>query len=87
MNAHERGTRERIANVVYEIQKQEIKVMDMERALADKKKSQEEQGERWSTDHQFFMEDLEFQIMVDKCVLAKLIHQHQFLTAELAKCK
>lgn len=87
MNAHERGIRERIANVVYEIQKQEIKVMDMEKALLNKKKSQEEEGERWNSDSQFFLEDLEFQIMVDKCVLAKLAHQHQFLTAELAKCK
>jgi len=87
MNAHERGTRERIANVVYEIQKQEIKVLDLEIVLTDKKKSKEEQGERWNSDSQFFLEDLEFQLMVDKCVLAKLAHQHQFLTAELAKCK
>jgi len=90
MNAHQRSIRERLAQAEFDVRKQEIKVLDCEAALNDKKKNKAESESNkwsWSSDNQFYLEDLEFQLTLDKVLLGKLLHLAQHLSAELAKAK
>jgi CRISPR/Cas system CMR subunit Cmr4 (Cas7 group RAMP superfamily) len=90
MNAHHRSLRERLAQCEFDVRKQEIKVLDCEASLAERKKNKEENEKNkfaWTDDSQFYLEDLELQLMVDKLILAKLVHLAQHTQAQLAKIK
>ena len=86
MKPQERSVRERIANVEFEVRKQEIRVLDCQDAFEDRKK-QKTESSVWSPDNQFYLEDLEYQVMMDRLLLAKLVHHLQFLHAELERAK
>lgn len=86
MKPQERSIRERCANVEFEVRKQEIRVLDCQDAFEERKK-QKELSSVWSPDNQFYLEDLEFQLTMDKLLLAKLVHHLQFLQAELERAK
>ena len=85
MKSEVRSIRERIASTEFEARKVELRVFDLEDAMADKRKCKEQFPSTWGHANEFYLEDLEIQLNIEKLTLFKIVHHLKYLQEELAR--
>ena len=90
MKSQVRSIRERLAHVKFEVSKQEIKIIDLEDSIEEKRKQNDrivEAQQTLSPDNQFYLEDMIIQLSIERLILSKLEHHIRFLMEDLERNK
>ena len=90
MKSQVRSIRERLAHVEFESSKQAIKVADLEDSIKERKDQKENcvaNNQTWLPESQFYVEDMEIQLEVERLIQSKLQHHIKFLHEELERNK
>lgn len=89
MKPVQRHLRERLIEAEFEAKKQELKVADLEDALAERMKNKEDSLAHnfWTEESQYRLEEHELQIQLEKFLLYKMVHHITHLLKEVEKSK